>query len=1650
MNRLKAIPLTIGFISIIFSVFALPNENMLVRKNCIFRSLPCQLSIFDVNNLDNPKQFQQTIYKRSDQNENPVETRTGEYDEYQLTSESENQQHPAVSVDPDGIASIVWQDYRHGNWELYLCRIDSDMQMIVPATRITNTTASSTIPRIGTDSSGNTYIVWQEGGSIYYTKVSSTGSILVDPLSLGSGSNVSISTMADGTSGIAYETLNVTNYITYFEVRDSNGSRVGSKLNLYSVILPVTKYCAVGSYPGGDFYVYRKELIPYNYYHCLSRITPTASLVYNGQWFSSTSSSVERFFTMTDVTMVKAGYVDHYDNGSTNYYSIFDADTSISYNMDGDSRYPSSVRNPNNSDICLMWEVNKNNSGNYDLYGLFEYGGVSSVVELDSTGISTRFPAVGCFPNNKYCFAWQDNRNGNDDIYFAIIQPPGVIANFTAEPINGEAPLIVDFTDTSTGIPTSWLWDFGDGETSIEQNPSHTYLEAGHYTVSLIVANSSSTDTLIVEELISVSQTIPVTITDVSQRLDETKKVDIYYNVSFSCPVTIALDVSDDNGLTWNVSCSLTNGDIGGSIAPGSGKHIVWNILVEQPDLTDVTYKFKISASYEYAAGSDESDPFVVNTMQGGYSDYRIVPLTHVPNPGILDIAVGGCGFAWFALEGNYNGHWLPIASNNINVMDEQGNITTVSTQILQLPILQETMYMQSVSAFGIPIWYETIGTGNPGNQELITVFEVNEVVLPPENRQSILCRIVPYVYKADWGYRIFGYLGGGVTTGVVTGTGFFGGGSGSTIELEMAEGGALTNIDKIRIKRRSDMLEGVELGIGPPKLLNVASGSASITMSFPYEHVYEFDYDTMTSRDALVAFYLYHEPLFGIKKTKEWAFKFLSWAAEALLDVDINTELTGKRISDESGLDIEGKIEASIDLLNNLPLGLALKGGFNADAHAGSCIKVDAQGSEQTIYVNGQINAQAGLGPQLVGPNSSQIRSFYLGDYSGGLDIMPMIGGGLEMSLSHQNNNFRACRLTGFFELPSTAENWYQMPGQKQQKRFWAEITNEALYNQFRNFTILPNKIQDIGSTAVNAIIRNETFRQDYEDILSAIYSAQSADQNVSIPYGVDIYDKKDYSLDIKLEFPIPICPALVIKVGGGISSTKEAQYDVIRGQWAKGEPYLQSVMADLPSPSFSYFSMMNVIWDKFLNGQGNMWDVVLNKIQSYNPFGFIDRLLEIDRSYQIDLLNDNGSYIVTTENSMPAGVDSVSYSFWEWNDDAQRFRGSPEHKTEVIAYNKKIRSLREDVVGMHFGIGGFYQFNSNYETWNQPPSLTIKYLDSEITDIDENTLRMYREDSLGVWHLIPSTVVPDSNLVRADIPYFTTYTLAPSLPQGELTMTVQPDSLLADGVTMATVTSGLIYNNDGTIISDGRKFTVVLSRGDTNSADVDPNISGKQVASLGGSITFIVPADSIPSPISAYVSSVEGYAAGSIDIPLYRLTAPVAPILLSVSSEHRALNISWQPVNDPAIVGYKIYYDTDSGTPYNGVSNVYGDNSPVFAGDNSSCTISGLNNDQMYYLTVTAVDAYGNESIYSNELSAIPFLNAVNDLIISKNSYGISLCWTPSTGAESFKIYRSAVPYLPLSEMELVGQTVYNEWTDYSALVTEKYFYKVVAVGF
>jgi Zn-dependent metalloprotease len=89
-----------------------------------------------------------------------------------------------------------------------------------------------------------------------------------------------------------------------------------------------------------------------------------------------------------------------------------------------------------------------------------------------------------------------------------LVCPGPPTADFSAYPVSGGVPLTTTFTNQSQAA-ASWLWDFGDGGSSTEENPTYTYNAMGTYTVSLTAANEFGSDTMTKTNYITVTAPQP-------------------------------------------------------------------------------------------------------------------------------------------------------------------------------------------------------------------------------------------------------------------------------------------------------------------------------------------------------------------------------------------------------------------------------------------------------------------------------------------------------------------------------------------------------------------------------------------------------------------------------------------------------------------------------------------------------------------------------------------------------------------------------------------------------------------------------------------------------------------------------------------------------------------------------------------------------------------------------------------------------------------------------------------------------------------------------------------------------------------------------------------------------------------------------------
>lgn len=90
------------------------------------------------------------------------------------------------------------------------------------------------------------------------------------------------------------------------------------------------------------------------------------------------------------------------------------------------------------------------------------------------------------------------------------VSPPSAVVDFSANPTSGNGPLTVQFTDLSV-VPgaSQWYWEFGDGQTSTAQHPSHTYVAFGAFHVRLTVTGTGGPVTAQKSNYINVTAVAP-------------------------------------------------------------------------------------------------------------------------------------------------------------------------------------------------------------------------------------------------------------------------------------------------------------------------------------------------------------------------------------------------------------------------------------------------------------------------------------------------------------------------------------------------------------------------------------------------------------------------------------------------------------------------------------------------------------------------------------------------------------------------------------------------------------------------------------------------------------------------------------------------------------------------------------------------------------------------------------------------------------------------------------------------------------------------------------------------------------------------------------------------------------------------------------
>jgi PKD repeat protein len=211
-------------------------------------------------------------------------------------------------------------------------------------------------------------------------------------------------------------------------------------------------------------------------------------------------------------------------------------------------------------------------------------------------------------------------------VYVWFAGPP--VAEFTADLWSGFAPLDVQFTDESVGTPSifAWTWDFGDGGTSTETNPLHTFAMTGTLDVVLTVENVSGTA--------SVTHTVEV------WPLPEARfeqDVEVGYTplpVYFTSTALYAISP------TWNF---------------GDGSPVAYGDFVSHTYVATGTFNVVLTVTSPYSGGVIATAMGTVTTYEPGQCiPVSIVSVNQTPAGCVVDFAVTLLGTAPFTYQWDF------------------------------------------------------------------------------------------------------------------------------------------------------------------------------------------------------------------------------------------------------------------------------------------------------------------------------------------------------------------------------------------------------------------------------------------------------------------------------------------------------------------------------------------------------------------------------------------------------------------------------------------------------------------------------------------------------------------------------------------------------------------------------------------------------------------------------------------------------------------------------------------------------------------------------------------------------------------------------------------------------------------------------------
>ena len=920
---------------------------------------------------------------------------------------------------------------------------------------------------------------------------------------------------------------------------------------------------------------------------------------------------------------------------------------------------------------------------------------------------------------------------------------------------------------------------------------------------------------------------------------------------------------------------------------------------------------------------------------------YEIVYLEPNPNPAVSTIMQGGTVHRYYLIR-DENTHTPGVG---IEVEVESG-------------IDINTFYSNDKGIVDINYYSSEIGNGQSGDTEDYSIISVNGEPVSPTI--DFTCEVTNPVYGKYWDSNEFGKLGVSFFS-----IDFERGSSTELIENNPDE----TNAELISITRQARAGVGVEFGVSVGagvqcgNIYAGAGASAGVggNISGITEDYYQFPHQDYNDWEALAQYIIVADGNFG--NLDNTLIRFLSLLEEYFTN---QTTLEDAYLGDRKGIDVCVNASASA----SIGAGVTDVMGIGADANIGTEGHVifniihhnNIDVNEYNFGVSGTYTASANAGLIIDIPISE--------DWTLGLDGMLNIAD-YDGTRGMQFSVFRDDYTGSFTEFQLKFLHRKEYQGWEEVVTY--KISGDDVYNTIESVKNQIHVLCNPSSTSGDITIPNNLFSQLLNSIFQILYDLQTNQQGeATISFEKEIKDITDIN-SFTIEIGISLTSAVSAEIGGGVGFEEGKTKIKENGKWVWGNHLVLEEYGDyIPNIPEDYQTVLQEVVDtvpleiRILLGLINIFIPGKDDVTFY--------------------VGDTGSFIIFTDGSIPPEIDSIACVSWSW------YGNAPSKNLSDVSIDKrpiyiKNRLRAERNFGMRYGVGGFYQFEPINTTLLDTCYFTIVYPDSDVVEIDESTLGLYKEDKENhSWIFMGGVLDTLNNMVTAPVMELALYTLAPRMPLGEFGLNANPDSIYADSISTTIITSEIINYNNQTPVVDGELFTVNTEAGAILSTDVDTSLAGIQIEAGNGTIEFELLSSHIASYPKVSAFSVYGSAEAYTYVTFYDTIPPSNPINLEAGTGYESVFLTWSPNQEDDISGYKIYFDSDeSGPPYEGIATVYGLPSPITLGVDTCYTVTGLYNDTTYYFAITAYDVSGNESGYSNEVISMPVLIDDNNPILN-----------------------------------------------------------------